>query len=492
MHFFKNSLSDFSIIWLVFLPYISSVLILLLKKVRYSQETISFIASFMLFYAAFNIYTQTTNDISALQVVLCEFTPKIQLTLKTEYIGIIFSILASFLWIVTTIYTISYMRHNDKNNKKQSIFYACFAASIGCTMGIAFSGNLLTLFIFYELLTISTYPLVTYYANHESQISGRYYMGILLGTSMLLFLPAIIITYNISGTLDFIKGGILPSSISSVFLMSLLLLFIYSIGKTALMPIHSWLPRAMVAPTPVSALLHAVAVVKSGVFALIKVLLYIIGLERLQTLVQTHNNTLMYASEITILLASFIAIKQTNLKKVLAYSTISQLSYITMAVSLYTERAIDISIFQMISHAFAKITLFFTAGAIYTKTGKKYLNELQGIGRSMPITMTAFSVGAAAMIGIPPAVTFWGKFFIISESLNQNIISVVLVLIASTILNTIYFVPIIYNAFYVPCNTNKYAEAPIPMLIAISITTICTILLFLYPDVIFNIINYLK
>ncbi|KYW98656.1 proton-conducting transporter transmembrane domain-containing protein [Ehrlichia ruminantium] len=492
MHFFKNSLSDFSIIWLVFLPYISSVLILLLKKVRYSQETISFIASCMLFYAAFNIYTQTTDNISALHVVLCEFTPKIQLTLKTEYIGIIFSILASFLWIVTTIYTISYMRHNDKNNKKQSIFYACFAASIGCTMGIAFSGNLLTLFIFYELLTISTYPLVTYYANHESQISGRYYMGILLGTSMLLFLPAIIITYNISGTLDFTKGGILPSSISSVFLMSLLFLFIYSIGKTALMPIHSWLPRAMVAPTPVSALLHAVAVVKSGVFALIKVLLYIIGLERLQTLVQTHNNILMYASAITILLASFIAIKQTNLKKLLAYSTISQLSYITMAVSLYTERAIDISIFQMISHAFAKITLFFTAGAIYTKTGKKYLNELQGIGRSMPITMTAFSIGAAAMIGIPPAVTFWGKFFIISESLNQNIMSVVLVLIASTILNTIYFVPIIYNAFYVPCNTNKYAEAPIPMLIAISITTICTILLFLYPDVIFNIINHLK
>ena len=199
----------------------------------------------------------------------------------------------------------------------------------------------------------------------------------------------------------------------------------------------------------------------------------------------------MYASEITIVLASFIAIKQTNLKKVLAYSTISQLSYITMAVSLYTERAIDISIFQMISHAFAKITLFFTAGAIYTKTGKKYLHELQGIGRSMPITMVAFSIGAIAMIGIPPAVTFWGKFLIISESLNHNVLSVVLVLISSTILNTIYFIPIIYNAFYVPCNA-KYAEAPIPMLTSIIITAACTVILFLYPNIVFNIINHLK
>ncbi|QGR02726.1 cation:proton antiporter [Ehrlichia ruminantium] len=491
MHFFKNLASDFLITWPVLLPYMCAVLVLLLKKFKYSQETLSIIFSCALFYTVFNIYTKITADKPVLYTVLCEFTPKIQLILKTEPIGIIFSLLASFLWTVTTIYTISYMTHNDKGNKKQPIFYACFAASIGCTMGIAFSGNLLTLFIFYELLTISTYPLVTYYTNHESQISGRHYIGILLGTSMLLFLPAIIITYNVSGTLDFTNGGILPSSISNLFLFTLLSVFIYSIGKTALMPIHSWLPKAMVAPTPVSALLHAVAVVKSGIFALIKILLYVIGLEKLQALFQTHHNILMYVSEITIILASFIAIKQTNLKKVLAYSTISQLSYIIMTVSLYTEYAIDISIFQMISHAFAKITLFFTAGAIYTKTGKKYLHELQGIGKSMPITMITFSIGAIAMIGIPPASTFWGKFFIISESFSQDILSVVLVLVLSTILNTIYFVPIIYNAFYATCNA-KYNEAPVPMLVATTVTTICTIILFLYPDIVFNIINHIK
>ena len=493
MHFFKNLMPDFSLVCIILLPFISAALILLLKKIKYSQETISVTSSCTLFYSIYEVYkfyTKSTN--SVLSIKLCEFIyPQIQIIFKTETVSMIFSLLASFLWIITTIYSISYMRNNDKNNDKQSIFYACFAMSIGCTMGIAFSGNLLTLFIFYELLTISTYPLITYYINRHSQISGRYYMGILLGTSMLLFLPAILIIYNISGTLDFTTNGILPVNTPNNLLIILLLLFIYGVGKTALLPMHLWLPQAMVAPTPVSALLHAVAVVKSGVFTIIKILLYIIGLEKLHTLVQTHHNILMYVSEITIILASLIAIKQTNLKKLLAYSTISQLSYIIMAASLYTEFALKASVFQMISHAFAKITLFFTAGAIYTKTGKKYIHELQGIGKSMPITMLAFTIGAIAMIGIPPASTFWGKFFIISEALNQHNLSVVLVLISSTVLNTMYFFPIIYNAFFTSCNS-KYAEAPLPMLIAITITATCTLLLFFIPNIIFNMMDSLE
>ena len=493
MHFFKNLMPDFSLICIVLLPFISATLILLLKKIKHSQEIISITSSCTLFYLILKVYKFYINSTNApLSIKLCEFIyPQIQITFTVEIISMIFSLLASFLWIITTIYSISYMKNNDKDNDKQSIFYACFAISIGCTMGIAFSGNLLTLFIFYELLTISTYPLITYYINRQSQISGRYYMGILLGTSMLLFLPAILIIYNISGTLDFTINGILPANISNYLLITLLFLFIYGIGKAALLPIHLWLPQAMVAPTPVSALLHAVAVVKSGVFTIIKILLYIIGLEKLHTLVQTHHNILMYISEITIILASLIAIKQTNLKKLLAYSTISQLSYIIMAASLYTESAIKASIFQMISHAFAKITLFFTAGAIYTKTGKKYIHELQGIGKSMPITMLAFSIGAITMIGIPPAPTFWGKFFIILEALSQHNFSVVLVLILSTVLNTMYFFPIIYNAFFTPCNS-KYAEAPVLMLIAITITSTCTLLLFFIPNILPNIIGSLK
>ena len=482
---------DFFLICIVLLPFISATLILFSKKIKHSQEVISIISSCTLFYSILKLYKfHITN--SVLSIKLWEFIyPQIQITFTTETVSMIFSLLASFLWIITTIYSISYMKYNDKDNNKQPIFYACFAMSIGSTMGIAFSGNLLTLFIFYELLTISTYPLITYYINRESQISGRYYIGILLGTSMLSFIPAILLTYNISGTTDFIINGILPANTSSNLITILLLLFIYGIGKTALLPMHLWLPQAMVAPTPVSALLHAVAVVKSGVFTVIKIILYIIGLEKLQTLVQTHHNILMYISEITIIIASLIAIKQTNLKKLLAYSTISQLSYIVMAASLYTEFALKVSVFQMISHAFAKITLFFTAGAIYTKTGKKYIYELQGIGKSMPITMVAFTIGAIAMIGIPPTPTFWCKFFIISETLNQHNLSAVLVLISSTVFNTMYFFPIVYNAFFIPCNS-KYAEAPLPMLTAIIITATSTLVLFFIPNIIFNMMDSLK
>ncbi|AUO54560.1 proton-conducting transporter transmembrane domain-containing protein [Ehrlichia canis] len=493
MHFFNNLTSEFTLVCTILLPFISAIMILMLKKIKYSQEIISIISSCILFYMAFETYKFYTKHDSELYIELYEFiNPKIYIAFKAEILSMIFSLLASFLWIITTIYSISYMKNNDNNNKKQPLFYSCFAISIGCTMGIAFSANLLTLFIFYELLTISTYPLITYYINDQSKISGRYYIGILLGTSMLLFLPAIIITYNISGTLDFTTNGILPDNISNTLLITLLLLFTYGIGKAALMPIHSWLPQAMVAPTPVSALLHAVAVVKSGVFTIIKILLYIIGLKNLNTFIQEHHNILMYISGATIILASLIAIKQTNLKKLLAYSTISQLSYIVIAASLCTEYAIKVSMFQMISHAFAKITLFFTAGAIYTKTGKKYLHELHGIGMSMPITMIAFSIGAIAMIGIPPAPTFYGKFFIISEALQQKNFLVISILILSTVLNTMYFIPIIYNAFSTSYSF-KYAEAPLPMLIAIIITAICTLLLFVIPYIISAFIdNYFQ
>ncbi|CEI85049.1 cation:proton antiporter [Ehrlichia minasensis] len=488
MHFFNYLTSEFTLVCIVLLPFISASLILMLKKIRHSQEIISITSSCTLFYMILKAYKFYTKHNSELYIKLYEFiNPKIYLAFKAEILSMIFSLLASFLWIITTIYSISYMKNNDNNNKKQSLFYTCFSISIGCTMGIAFSANLLTLFIFYELLTISTYPLITYYINDQSQISGRYYIGILLGTSMLLFLPAIIITYNISGTLDFTTNGILPDNISNPLLITLLLLFIYGVGKAALMPIHLWLPQAMVAPTPVSALLHAVAVVKSGVFTIIKILLYIIGLKNLNT-VQEHYNILTYISGATIILASLVAIKQTNLKKLLAYSTISQLSYIIIAASLYTEYAIKVSMFQMISHAFAKITLFFTAGAIYTKTGKKYLHELHGIGKSMPITMIAFSIGAIAMIGIPPSPTFYGKFLIISEALQQKNFLVIVILILSTVLNTMYFLPIIYNAFSTS-HSFKYAEAPLPMLIAIIITATCTLLLFIIQYIIFSTID---
>ncbi|EAL58221.1 sodium/proton antiporter shaA [Wolbachia endosymbiont of Drosophila ananassae] len=270
-------------------------------------------------------------------------------------------------------------------------------------------------------------------------------------------------------------------------------MLIYGIGKAALMPMHFWLPKAMVAPTPVSALLHAVAVVKSGVFIIIKVILYTFGVDNMQRFVQQNWFTggwLPYVAGFTIITASLIALKQKELKKLLAYSTISQLSYIILFASIFSELSMRVAIFQLVCHAFAKITLFFIAGAIITRAGEKYIDKIYGIGRSMPISMTAFAIGALSMIGVPPAPTFWGKFLIFQAVFNSgNVILsvfVTLVLIVSTILNALYFLPIIYNAFFLKPSQNYFIKkTPILLVLPPVITAMCTLVIFFSYQVIF-------
>ncbi len=356
-------------------------------------------------------------------------------------------------------------------------------------MFIAFSGDLLATFVFYELLTISTYPLVTYNSTNESMIAGRYYFGVLFFSSLVLFFPAIGLLYNEFHTLDFVSGGIFKFDTSlSTFIAVCFAMLIYGIGKAALMPMHFWLPKAMVAPTPVSALLHAVAVVKSGVFIIIKVILYTFGVDNMQRFAQQNwfaGGWLPYAAGFTIITASLIALKQKELKKLLAYSTISQLSYIILFASIFSELSMRVAIFQLVCHAFAKITLFFVAGAIITRAGEKYIDKIYGIGRSMPISMTAFAIGALSMIGVPPAPTFWGKFLIFQAVFNSgNVILsvfVTLVLIVSTILNALYFLPIIYNAFFLKPSQNYFIKkTPILLVLPPVITAMCTLVIFLY------------
>ncbi|GFY65350.1 NADH-quinone oxidoreductase subunit N [Trichonephila inaurata madagascariensis] len=361
-------------------------------------------------------------------------------------------------------------------------------------MFIAFSGDLLTTFVFYELLTISTYPLVTYNSTNESMIAGRYYFGVLFFSSLVLFFPAIGLLYNEFHTLDFVSGGIFKFDTSLItFIAVCFAMLIYGIGKAALMPMHFWLPKAMVAPTPVSALLHTVAVVKSGVFIIIKVILYTFGVDNMQRFVQQNwfaGGWLPYAAGFTIITASLIALKQKELKKLLAYSTISQLSYIILFASIFSELSMRVAIFQLVCHAFAKITLFFIAGAIITKTGEKYIDKIHGIGRSMPISMIAFAIGALSMIGVPPAPTFWGKFLIFQAVFNSgNVILsvfVTLVLIVSTILNALYFLPIIYNAFFLKPSQNYFIKkTPILLVLPPVITATCTLVIFFSYQVIF-------
>jgi len=406
----------------------------------------------------------------------------IELAFRIEPLGMLFACIASTLWIVNSIYSIGYMRGNDE--PRQTGFYVCFAVAIGSAMGIAFAGNLFTLFLFYELLTVSTYPLVAHKGSEDARVNGRIYIVLLMATSMTLLLPAIVWTYVAAGTADFTPGGILAGAgIGGGALVALMLMYVFGIGKAAVMPVHFWLPAAMVAPTPVSALLHAVAVVKAGVFTVIKVMVYVFGLD---FLAETGvGRPVVYLAGATVLIASIVALMQGNLKKRLAFSTVSQLSYVVMAAAVAHPAALAGAVLHMATHAVSKITLFFAAGSIYTAAHKTEIGQLDGIGRRQPWTMAAFGIGALAMIGLPPTAPFASKWFMLEGYMSQTDWFAVCVIVASTCLNAAYFLPIVWAAFWraPPEEAHPHGEAPFPVVFALTLTAAGTILLFLYPGV---------
>lgn len=409
-----------------------------------------------------------------------EMLPGLELAFVLEPLGMLFAMIASFLWIVTSVYSIGYMRgHHEKN---QTRFYAFFAIAIAATLSVAFAGNMLTLFVSYEVLTLSTFPLVTHSGTAEAKRAGRVYLGILLGTSIGLQLIAIIWTWSVTGTLDFTQGGILEGKVSEAVGGLLLVLYIFGIGKAALMPFHRWLPAAMVAPTPVSALLHAVAVVKAGVFTVIKVLVYIFGVDFLTQIISP--DWLFYAAGFTILSASIIALRQDNLKRRLAYSTVSQLSYVIMGAAILAPLSMVGAVMHIAVHAFGKITLFFAAGSILVASHKTNISQFDGIGRRMPWTMGAFAIGALSMIGVPPTAGFISKWYILSGAFDADNLAAVGVIIVSTLLNAGYFLPVIYRAFFKKPDAKddvEHGEAPWPVVLALMTTAAGTVLIFLFP-----------
>jgi multicomponent Na+:H+ antiporter subunit D len=289
-------------------------------------------------------------------------------------------------------------------------------------------------------------------------------------------------TWSLTGTLEFRAGGILAGKASATTTGVLLALYMFGIGKAALIPVHRWLPAAMVAPTPVSALLHAVAVVKAGVFSVVKVIVYVFGIDNLASM--SSGKWLAWVAGFTIIAASIVALRADNLKRRLAYSTISQLSYVTLAAALLTPISIVGAAFHIAAHAVSKITLFFAAGAIYTASHKTEISQLDGIGRRMPITMTAFAIGALSLIGVPPAVGFISKWYIISGAAGGGQLWVIALLIVSTLLNAAYFLPIVYVAFFKTSRDEAtHAEAPLPMVIALMVTAALTIGLFFFSDI---------
>ncbi|GIU24373.1 cation:proton antiporter [Shewanella sp. MBTL60-007] len=404
-----------------------------------------------------------------------------------EPLGMLFALIASFLWLITTLYAIGYMRGHGEEN--QTRFYLCFALAISAVMGLAFSANLFTLFIFYEVLTLSTYPLVTHAGTEKAKQGGRVYLGILIGTSIAFFLLAIVLTWFVAGTLDFKPGGVFHTDVDTSLLGAILVLFVFGIGKAAIMPFHRWLPAAMVAPTPVSALLHAVAVVKAGVFTVLKVCVFIFGIELLPTLPTTEF--LLYLAAASVLLASIVAMRQDNLKARLAYSTVSQLGYITIGALLATSSGVIGSSMHIATHAFGKITLFFCAGAILVASHKSKVSEMRGLGFAMPITMAAFFVASLSIIGVPPAGGTWSKWYLLMGTMETEHWIIMMVLMVSSLLNIAYLLPIPYHAFFSgkdqPVAKAGIKEAPLVSLIAITITTLGCLILFLYPQPLYEL-----
>jgi multicomponent Na+:H+ antiporter subunit D len=422
---------------------------------------------------------------------LIEIAPGIELALRVDAFGLFFALVASGLWILTSIYSIGYMRGHGE--QKQTRYFACFALSLSATIGIAFAANLLTFVIFYEMLTLATYPLVVHKESARAIRAGRQYLAYSL-TAGVLLIAASAWVHTATGTLDFEAGGIeglgalTPEGVKLLFC-----LFLAGVGvKAGIMPLHSWLPNAMVAPTPVSALLHAVAVVKSGVFGVVRVAGFVFGPELMQR--EGLNLILAVPAGATILLASLIALRQDELKRRLAYSTVGQLSYIALGVALLSPEGFAGGVFHISTHALMKITLFFCAGAIYVATHKTEISDLDGLGRRMPFTFVAFLIGSLSIIGLPPFGGAWTKWYLGLAAIDSGHAFVIGVLIVSSLLNVAYLLSIVGRAFFLPApgqdgsRAVAIKEAPLACVVPLSVTAFLCLVLFFQIDKVHDLV----
>ena len=465
----------------VLVSLLAAVLIVLSKRpnVRESWTILAALAKFGIVFSMLPSVLQGKYP----AITMFTISPGISLALKVDSLGIIFALSASFLWILTSFFSIGYVRGLSEH--KQARYFASFAVCLSATMGIAFAANLLTFFIFYEILTIATYPLVIHKETPEAIAAGRKYLVYLLSGGVVLLL-AVALTHQLAGTLDFQPGGFLSLQVGQEMLMTLFILFLVGFGvKSALMPLHSWLPTAMAAPTPVSALLHAVAVVKAGVFGFARAFGFIIGPGLLHEI--GAWNIVAALAGATIVIASLIAFRQDNLKLRLAYSTVGHLSYIILGVSLLSPSAWYGGLLHIVNHAAMKITLFFCAGAIYVKTHCENVSELNGIGRQMPITMGAFALASIGLAGVPPIGGFISKWYLVQGSLETGQVVFVAVLLLSGLLNAGYLLSIVGRAFFTnSSNFTRFSEASPWMVVPLVLTAVLSLFLGLFPDQLFH------
>ena len=411
-----------------------------------------------------------------LRFELWTWLPGLSLELALEPLGLLFASIAALLWPVTTVYAAGYLR--AEKDRAQARFFAFFALSIAAAMWIALSANLITLLIGYEVLTLATWPLVAHKGGAGARRGARTYVLLLLATSIGLLLPAIVWTWVLAGSTDFRPGGLLAGTAGPGVLTALFALYLFGIGKAALMPLHRWLPAAMVAPTPVSALLHAVAVVKAGVFAILKVAVYVFGLDTLRD--SGAAAPMMWVAAFTLLAAAVVAIRSDNLKRRLAYSTVSQLAYIVLAATLASRVAAAGGALHMVTHAAGKITLFFCAGAIAVTAGKTRVSELDGLGRAMPWTFAAFLAAAISLIGLPPLGGTWSKWLLLLGAADADQAVMLVVLVVGSLLAVAYLMPIPVRAFLrPPAESPAHGEAAPALVGPLTLTALGCVALFI-------------
>mgnify|MGYP000108745901 FL=1 len=463
---------------------VAAGLILCLHKRPDGRDAVSVAAALLKFAIVISLAPLVLAG-GTLELSLFEVLPGVDFAFRVDALGMVFATVSSLLWIFAALYSIGYMR--SLNEHAQTRFFAAFAVSLSAAVGGAFAANLFTLVIFYELLSLVTYPLVYHKEDSESWAGSRRYVIYLIGASKSFLLAALALTYQLAGSLEFLPQGLLAGSGAEGWLLSAVYLcYLAGFAKAAVMPFHAWLPAAMVAPTPVSALLHAVAVVKMGVFCMLRVIFHVMGVDLMGSL--GLGIATAYLVSFTIVMASVYALTRDDLKARLAYSTVSQLSYIILGAVLLTPMAAIGGITHIAAHAFSKITLFFCAGSIYCASHRRNISDLAGIGRRLPWTMAAFFIGSLGMIGIPPSGGFVSKWYLVLGSVEGREMVFLAVLLVSALLNAAYFLPVTYTAFFEPEKPGTPGLVAmqdvreIPMVaVPLMITAALSLILGLYP-----------
>ncbi|MCP3915728.1 MAG: monovalent cation/H+ antiporter subunit D family protein [bacterium] len=431
----------------VLAPALGALLIAFTGQRRANLRELWSVAAGVLLFALVASMIPTVLAGNTPESVLFRVLPGVELAFRVDAFGLLFATGAALLWILTSFYSVGYMRSLEEH--AQTRYFACFALALSATVGVAFAANLFTLFLFYEGLTFVTYPLVGHMETKEARAGARKYIIYLLGSAKVFLLAAIVLTYQFAGTLDFASGGILPDGLaaqSPTLLLVIFALFLFGFAKNAVMPLHSWLPAAMVAPTPVSALLHAVAVVKTGVFSTLRVFLFVFGAQDMRTI--GADQLALVVASVTILVASLLALGQDNLKARLAFSTVSQLSYIILGAALLNASGVMGGVAHVTNHAVSKITLFLCAGSIYVSTRKTEISQMSGLARRMPWTMGAFALASLSIVGIPFTSGFVSKWHLALGAVEGGNFVVLAVLLVSSLLSAAYLGPVIYKAYF--------------------------------------------